>query len=81
MDRLLVDGAGAGGVNGVVVDVGASLEAGVSETGAVDGGADYGSFLAVVGLDAGTVLALSNVDDRVVRAVLAIELDARLGVA
>jgi hypothetical protein len=80
VDRLLVDGAGAGAVNGVVVDVGASLEAGVSEAGAVDGGADYGSFLAVVGLEAGTVLALGNVNDRVVRAVLGIELDTRLGV-
>src|SRR4051794_36272864 len=80
-NRLLEDGAVAGEGDGVFVDVGAGGLAAGSEAGAVDGGADYGSFLAVVGLDAGTILALSNVNDRVVRAVLGIELDTRLGVA
>jgi len=60
--------------------VGASLEAG-GEAGTVNGGAGDAELLAVVGLDAGTILALGNVNYRVVRAVGGIELDARLGVS
>jgi hypothetical protein len=79
VDRLLEAGAGGGGVDGELVNVGGGLEAG-AEAGAVDGGTGHRELLAVVGLDTGTILALSNVDDGVVRAVLGIELDARLGV-
>jgi hypothetical protein len=39
----------------------------------VNGGADYAELVAVVGLDTGTILALGNVDDRVL-------VDVRLGV-
>jgi hypothetical protein len=84
VNRLLVGGTRDGGVNGVFVDVAVGLVVVVvvvvSEAGAVDGSTDYRSFLVVVGLDAGTILALGNVDDRVLRAVLVIELDTRLGV-
>lgn len=82
VDGLLVGGTRDRGVNGVFVDVarGLVVVVAVSEAGAVDGRADYGSLLVVVGLDAGTILALGNVDNRVLRAVLVIELDARLGV-
>ena len=87
VDGVLVnDGAGldAGargrGVDGELVNGGAGLEAGAGEAGAVNGRAGGGVLLAVVGLDAGTVLALSYVDDGVVRAVVGIELDTRLGV-
>jgi hypothetical protein len=79
VDGLFVGGAGDRDVNCVVVDVAVGLVA-VSEAGAVDGRADYARFLVVVGLDAGTILALGNVDDRVRAVLLVIELDARLGV-
>lgn len=82
VDGLLVGGTRDRGVNGVVVDVAVGLVVVVVMTvaGAVDSRADYGSFLVVVGLDTGTILALGNVDDGVGRAVLVIELDTRLGV-
>ena len=73
-------GAGGRGVDGELVNGGAGLEAGAGEAGAVNGRGGGGILLAVVGLDAGTVLALSYVDDGVVRAVVGIELDTRLGV-
>lgn len=84
VDGLLVGGTRDRGVNGVVVDVAVGLVVVVvmTEAGAVDSRADYGSFLVVVGLDTGTILALGNVDDGVLRAVLVvIELDTRLGVS
>ena len=82
VNGLLVGGTRDRTVNGVFVDVAVGLVVVVvvSEAGAVDGRADYGSFLVVVGLDTGTILALGNVDDRVVGAVLVIELDTSLGV-
>jgi hypothetical protein len=80
VNGLLVGGARDRNVNGVFVDVAVGLVVVVTEAGAVDGRTDYRSFLVVVGLDAGTILALGNVDDRVVRAVVVIELDTRLGV-
>jgi hypothetical protein len=81
LDRLLVNGNGAGGVDGVLVDVGASgsLEAG-GQARDVNGGAGDAVFLAVAGLEAGTVLALSNVNYRAVGASGSIDLDMRLGV-
>lgn len=65
------------GVNGVVVDDGASLMV-VAEVGAVDSA----GFLVIVRLDTGPVLALGNVDDgvRVLVVTLGIELVTRLGV-
>lgn len=83
VNGLLVCGTRDGAVNGVFVDVAVGLVVVVvvvTEAGAVDGRADYGSFLVVVGLDTGTILALGNVDDGVLRAVLVIVLDTRLGV-
>ena len=87
VDGVLVNGgasleAGAGdrGVDGELVNGGVGLEGRRAEAGTVDGRAGYRELLAVVGLDAGTVLALSNVDDGVVRAVGGIVLDTRLGV-
>jgi hypothetical protein len=81
VNGFLVGGARGRSVNGVFVDVAVGLVVVVViEAGAVDSGANYGSFLVVVGLDTGTILALGNVDDRVVRAVLVIEVDTRLGV-
>jgi hypothetical protein len=77
--RLVVNGPGAGSVDGELVNVGGGLEAGAVR-GGVDGGADYAELVAVVGLDTGTILALGNVNDSVGSAVLVIELDARLGV-
>jgi hypothetical protein len=76
--RLAVGGAGAGGVDGELVNGGGGLEGGRAEAGGVDGGGGHGELLAVVGLDTRTILALGNVDDRVVRAVVVIELDTRL---
>lgn len=75
---LLVLGEVAGNVDGDVVEVGGGLE-GRAVAGDVDGGAGVGDFVLVVGLETGTILALGNVDDRVVRLVVVIELDARLG--
>lgn len=75
----LKDGAAGGGIDGGNVDVGGLV--GRAEAGAVEGGAGYAAgLLAVVGLDTGTILALGNVNGRVVRAVGSIELDAGLGV-
>ncbi len=48
--------------------------------GRVDGGSGDADLLAVAGLDSGAVLALGNVNGRVVGAVLGIDLDASVGV-
>lgn len=79
VDFLLVRGAEARAVNGRLADDGASLVGG-TVGGTVNGGDGYAGFFAVVALDAGTVLALGSVNDRVVRAVGAVDLNARLGV-
>jgi hypothetical protein len=83
VNGFLVAGTRDGTVNGVIVDVAVGLVVVVVVTvaGAVDGSTDYRSFLVVVGLNAGTILALGNVDDGVLRAVLVIVLDTRLGVS
>jgi len=78
-DRLLVDGGVAGGVDGGLVDTNGLLEGGVA-VGAVNGGADYVDLVTVVGLETGTVFALGDVDDRVVRAVRPVDLNAGFGV-
>lgn len=79
VDALRVRGSGAaGGVDGGLVDVNALGVGGTGEV-AVNSGAGY-LFVTVVGLEAGAVFTFSNVDDRVVRAVSGIELDARFGV-
>lgn len=75
---LLVLGEVAGSVDGDVVEVRGGLEGG-AVAGDVDGGAGVGDFVTVVGLETGTVFALGNVDDGVVRLVVVVELDARLG--
>jgi hypothetical protein len=77
-DGLLVAGDVARSVDGGVVEVRGLLE-GRAVAGGVDGGAGVGDFVTVVGLETGTILALSNVDDGVLRAVVVIVLDARLG--
>lgn len=64
---LLVRGAEARGVDGVFVDDGASLVGG-TVGGRVNRGTSYVDLLAVVGLDTGTVFALSGVDGRAVLA-------------
>jgi hypothetical protein len=79
VDGLLVAGKVAGtSFDGDVVEVG-RLGEGRAVAGDVDSGAGVSDFVLVVGLETGTVLVLSNVDDGVVRSVLVIELDARLG--
>lgn len=77
-DRLLVAGDVAGSVDGGVVEVRGLLE-GRAVGRDVDGGAGEGDFVSVVGLEAGTIFVLSNVDDGAVRLVVGIVLDARLG--
>lgn len=69
----------AGGVDGGLVDADGLLEDG-AVAGAVNGGADYVDLVTVVGLEAGAVFTLGNVDDRVVGAVRPVELNAGLGV-
>lgn len=66
-------------LDGVLVNRCASLEA-WCVAGAVNGSAVYRAFLVVVGLVARPVLALSNVNGTVVRAVAAVDLNARLAV-
>jgi hypothetical protein len=75
---LLEVGEVAGSLDGDVVEVGGLGEGG-AVAGDVDSGAGVGDFVLVVGLETGTVLALSNVDDGVVRSVVVIELDTRFG--
>jgi hypothetical protein len=79
--RLLVGRKASRGVNGGHVDNGLGLlegrKAGRRD---VDGGAGYGELLAVVGLETGTILALSNVNGSAVSAA-GIDLEARLGVS
>lgn len=80
VDALGVGGSGAAGrVDSGVVDNGLLLVDGAVD-GTVNGATDYVDFVTVVGLEAGAVLAFSNVDDGVVRLVGVVELDARLRV-
>jgi len=77
-ERLLVDGGVAGSVDGGLVDVDA-LGEGRAGGRRVNGDADL-YFVTVVGLEARTVLAFGNVDDRVVGAVGVVDLDTRFRV-
>lgn len=77
-ERLLVNGGVAGSVDGGLVDVDALSEGRAGGRG-VNGDADL-YFVTVIGLEARTVLAFGNVDDRVVGAVGVVDLDTRLGV-
>lgn len=80
MDALGVSGGGAAGrIDGGLVDVNTLLVDGAVD-GTVNSASDYVDFVTVVGLEAGAVLAFSNVDDGVVRFVGMVELDTRLGV-
>jgi hypothetical protein len=66
-------------VDGDVVHDSASLVGGTVGRG-IDGGASYVDLLAIVRLDPGAVLALSNVNGGAVGAVLSVNLNARFGV-
>ena len=80
LERLLVAGGKrARRVDSSTVVVDGLLEGRAVRRG-VNGGTGDGELLTEVGLGAGTVLALSNVDDRVLRAMRVIVVDARLGV-
>ena len=74
-----MDGDVAGGVDGGLVDADALLDDGAVGV-AVDGGADYVDLVTVLGLEAGAVFTFSDVNDRAVRTVRPVELNAGLSV-
>lgn len=74
-----MDGDVAGGVDGGLVDVDALLDDGAVGV-AVDGGADYVDLVTVLGLEAGAVFTFSDVNDRAVRTMRPVDLNAGLSV-
>jgi hypothetical protein len=80
-DAFLEDGAMGRGINGGLVDTGVRLVNG-TVAGRVDGGTDDAGFFTVVGLEAGTVFVLSNVNGSVLATtgLVDIDVDVRLRV-